>query len=695
MKRSWSLLLLTALLTACSGGGGNGDPSSNANLSSLTVNTAELVPAFSSGTLNYTATVANSVASVTVTPTTQVSQSSVTVDGVAVVTGDESQAIDLIVGDTSISTLVTAEAGNQRDYRVVITRLPPPDDNAALADLALSVSELDQLFDPNLFDYTASAGYFGASTRILATPEDPAATVVLEGKSPLDPATPSEPQLLTIGSNDLAVVVTAEDGTTTQAYQVTVERGTLDAVVQEAYIKASNPDPDNFATSLAARADTLIAGAPFEASAAIGIDGNQADNSLVDAGAAYIFGRDGGNWSQSAYVKASNTDPGDVFGISVAVADGLVAVGASGEQSRSRGVNGVQSDNSGNAIGAAYLFASDAAGAWQQTDYVKASNPDSGDRFGGALALTDGVLAVGARFEQSAATGINGSQTDDSLSNAGATYLFTYTNDRWQQAAYVKASNTNAGDEFGGAISLSTETLAIGASGENSRAVGVDGDQSDNGAADSGAVYLFAVDAGSLTQSAYVKASNSESGDRFGAAVSVDANLLAVGAPGEDSASSGVDGDQSDNSLLNAGAVYVFERDDNGDWRQVAYLKASNPGLQEAFGAALELRGNLLVVGAVGEGSASIGINGDERDESATNSGAAYVFEQDEDGVWEQVAYVKASNTNSGDAFGFAVSIARDSVVAGAPGEQSSSAGTNGVETDNSIDGAGAIYIVR
>jgi hypothetical protein len=695
MKRSWSLLLLTALMTACGGGGGNGDPSSNANLSSLIINTADLVPAFSSGTLNYTATVANSVSTVTVTPTTQVSLSSVTVDGVAVASGVESQAIDLVVGDTSVSTLVTAEAGNQRDYRVVITRLPPPGDNAALAELALSVSELDQLFEPNLFDYTASAGFFGASTRVLATPEDAAATVQLEGRIPLVPATPSEPLPLTTGSNDLDIVVTAEDGTTTQAYQVTVERAILDAVDQEAYIKASNPDPDNFAASLAAQADTLIAGAPLEASAAIGIDGDQADNSFFEAGAAYIYARDGVNWSQRAYVKASNTDSGDVFGISVALGERLVAIGASGEQSRAAGINGVQSDNSGNAIGAVYLFAPDAAGVWQQTDYVKASNPDSGDRFGGALALTDSGLAVGARFEQSAATGINGNQTDDSLSNAGAAYLFTNSNGGWQQAAYVKASNTDAGDEFGGAIALSAETLAIGASGENSGAVGVGGDQSDNSAADSGAVYLFTVDAGSLSQSAYVKASNTDSGDRFGAAVSVDADLLAVGAPGEDSASSGVDGDQSDNSLLNTGAVYIFERDADGDWRQEAYLKASNPGLQEGFGAALELRGNLLVVGAVGEGSASTGINGDETDESAPNSGAAYVFERDEDGTWEQIAYVKASNTDQQDGFGFAVSIARDSVVAGAPGEQSRSAGVNGVETDNSIDGAGAIYVLR
>jgi hypothetical protein len=177
--------------------------------------------------------------------------------------------------------------------------------------------------------------------------------------------------------------------------------------------------------------------------------------------------------------------------------------------------------------------------------------------------------------------------------------------------------------------------------------------------------------------------------------VSLDDNLLAVGAPGEDSAAGGVNGNQGDNSLLNSGAVYLFERDSNDRWSQVAYIKASNPGLDEAFGAAVALQGDQLVVGAVGEGSNATGINGDQTDESKPGSGAAYVFERDTGGVWSQSAYVKASNTDSQDRFGKALAILRDSVIASAPGEQSGSAGVNGDESDNSINGAGAVYIVR
>jgi hypothetical protein len=330
----------------------------------------------------------------------------------------------------------------------------------------------------------------------------------------------------------------------------------------------------------------------------------------------------------------------------------------------------VQTDNGGRNVGAVYLFAADTAGTLRQTSYVKASNPDSGDRFGGRTALADRVLAVASRFEQSAATGINGNQNDNSLTSAGAVYVFAENSGTWQQAAYVKASNTDAVDEFGSSVALTTATLAAGAIGEDSGATGIAGDESDNSEVDSGAVYLYAVNGGTLSQTDYVKASNTDAGDRFGAAVSIDADVLVVGAPGEDSAASGVDGDQADNSLLDAGAAYVFEQDTNGSWSQSAYLKASNPGLSDAFGGAVVVRGSLIVVGATGEDSSSTGINSTENDESAPNSGAAYVFERQDSGTWRQTAYLKASNTDSEDRFGFAL-------------------------TDNSIDGAGAVYVLR
>jgi len=91
---------------------------------------------------------------------------------------------------------------------------------------------------------------------------------------------------------------------------------------------------------------------------------------------------------------------------------------------------------------------------------------------------------VGARGEDSAATGINGDQADNSVSFAGAVYVFTRSGSTWSQLSYIKASNTEATDELG-------STLAVGARGEDSAATGINGDQADNSAQDAGAVYLY------------------------------------------------------------------------------------------------------------------------------------------------------------------------------------------------------------
>ena len=90
----------------------------------------------------------------------------------------------------------------------------------------------------------------------------------------------------------------------------------------QAYVKASNTSAkDAFGNAIALSADggTLAVGATGEASAATGIGGNQGDNNAASAGAAYVFIRTGTVWSQQAYVKASNTDPGDVFGVTIAL----------------------------------------------------------------------------------------------------------------------------------------------------------------------------------------------------------------------------------------------------------------------------------------------------------------------------------------------------------------------------------------
>jgi len=189
--------------------------------------------------------------------------------------------------------------------------------------------------------------------------------------------------------------------------------------------------------------------------------------------------------------------------------------------------------------------------------YLKASNTDADDNFGYSVALSGDTLAVGAYVEDSAARGVSGDQTSNAATNSGAVYVFVRSGTTWIQQAYLKASNTEASDNFGSSVALSGDTLAIGAFGEDSAATGVGGDQASNAAADSGAVYVFVRSGTTWTQQAYLKASNTGGADFFGISVGLSGDTLIVGARLEDSASTGVGGDQTSNAAVDSGAVFV------------------------------------------------------------------------------------------------------------------------------------------
>src|SRR5262249_1835125 len=162
---------------------------------------------------------------------------------------------------------------------------------------------------------------------------------------------------------------------------------------------------------------------------------------------------------------------------------------------------------------------------------------------------------VGAPGEASAAIGVNGNQADNSAYAAGAVYVFVRTGTSWTQQAYLKASNTGAGDKFDYSVSLSGNTLAVGAPVEATAATGA---YADTSARSAGAVYPFVRTGTSWPQQAYLKASNTGAGDQFGYSALLSAHPISVGAPGEASAATGVNGNQADNSAIVAGAVYVF-----------------------------------------------------------------------------------------------------------------------------------------
>jgi hypothetical protein len=197
----------------------------------------------------------------------------------------------------------------------------------------------------------------------------------------------------------------------------------------------------------------------------------------------------------------------------------------------------------------------------------------------------------------------------------------------------------------------------------------------------------------------YIKASNTDASDYFGYSVSIsnDGSRLAVGAYREDSNATGINGDETNNSASSSGAVYVFSRT-GSTWVQEAYIKASNTGGNDYFGYSVSISndGSRLAVGAYQEASNARGINGDETDNSKSSSGAVYVFNRTGT-TWSQIKYIKASNTDASDYFGYSVSISGDTTYlsVGANNEASNATGINGNQTDNSKSSSGAVYVIN
>lgn len=333
------------------------------------------------------------------------------------------------------------------------------------------------------------------------------------------------------------------------------------------------------------------------------------------SGAVQILVRKENGWVQQALLKNSNAEQGDAFGTSIALStDGnTIVVGAIGEDSQAKGVNGNQADNS------CYY-------------------PDGGGLYVLDLACED------AYFER---YGLNN----------GAVYVFTRANAAWTQEAYLKPATTFFTTLFGSSVDISGDgnTLVVGAKGDTTDSV----DTSNKDAIDkakvqevakqlgSGSAYVFGRSGTTWSQQAYLKPSTITLAGEFGGDVSVshDGNTIAVGSYREASNSKGVNGDQGDASAEGAGAVFVFTRS-NSVWAQQSYVKASNTEKNDRFGLNVDLSGDgkTLAVGAhreSGRGYASASsissasssstssvADGelDQNDNSAEVSGAVYLF---------------------------------------------------------------------
>jgi hypothetical protein len=346
----------------------------------------------------------------------------------------------------------------------------------------------------------------------------------------------------------------------------------------EGTLVASDSIPGDYqGWSVSVSGDTAIVGA-YRKSSSIG----------VQTGAAYVFTRSGDFWSQQAKLTPGDAAASDYFGSSVAI-DGNTAI--------------VGTWRKNNYIGAAYVFVRSGS-VWNQQAKLMASDGASGDDFGWAVSISGDTVVVGAYNKNNM---------------TGAAYVFVRDGSIWNQQVKLAANDGAANDAFGYSVSVGGDTAVVGAWRKNDF---------------SGAAYVFMRSGTSWAQQAKLVARDGEANDLFGFSVSVHGEMAVMGAYGKNN---------------NTGAAYIFRRNGSA-WTQQAKITASDGAGTDAFGWSVSLNNDIVAVGAVGKNN---------------NTGAVYVFRRI--GTrWSQQARLIAGDGSTGDAFGWSVSVNGETVVAGA-----------------------------
>jgi uncharacterized repeat protein (TIGR01451 family) len=312
---------------------------------------------------------------------------------------------------------------------------------------------------------------------------------------------------------------------------------------------------------------------------------------------------DDGKWTCGSKLKPDDQTKGE-FGKAVALDDTWLAVGAPG-------ANGPRAGNSG----LVYVYRR-VDGAWAPSQKLSASDAAPGDGFGATLALSGDTLLVGAP-----------NVVGNAGSLSGAVYIFHRNGDTWTQGQKLTADDARAFDSFGFSLAIDSNTVVIGAPFHD----GVGGN--------SGAAYVFEWNGNTWGQTARLTASDAAAGDEFGSAVAVQGDTLAVGARRHDV-----------NGMIDAGSVYVYERQETG-WKNMDPLPGAAAG--DLFGTAVSMSGGKLLIGAMLH-------NG-----SGSESGAAYLYQRSAAGPWIQDGD-PILGAAAGDRLGQAVAVDGSTRLAGA-----------------------------
>ena len=446
----------------------------------------------------------------------------------------------------------------------------------------------------------------GTPTVITLVANDPEGipitwSYVVSSGSLEDTTVTNEGAVFTITPGEIAatfdLTFTASDGvnidTSVSTFSLSFEANWA-ASTQQAKIQPNDPVAQGFGYSVIDSAvsisgDYAIVGAPSE------------DTGGTNAGAAYIFTRDGTTWTQQAKIQASDAKAGLIFGSAVAIDGDTVVVGA---------------DNGHPTLsyaGALYVFTRSGT-TWTQQAKLVASDAIASDVLGSSgVSISGDTIAVGARGR------------DEYGNDSGAVYVFTRSGTTWTQQAKLlnpDAANTaNANDNLGISVDIDSDTIVAGAPGAEVK----------------GALYVYTRSGTTWTQQARIESTDLGSQDQFGVSVSISGDTIVAGANREDTGGN------------NAGAAYIFTRDGTA-WTQQAKIQASAASASAEFGISTAIDGDIVIVGAANEN-----IDG-------SVAGGAYIFARDGT-TWTQQARIVSTDLQAGHRFGNSVAIDVDSLT--------------------------------
>lgn len=368
------------------------------------------------------------------------------------------------------------------------------------------------------------------------------------------------------------------------------------------------------------------------------------------------------------------------YHLTFAIDGDTLVIGVPAEDSGATGINPDPNSSTKLDSGAVFIYERDGAGAWQKTTYIKAPTSDEYDYFGSRIAIDGDTLVVAAQGESSAAAGSNGDQSDNSLTDAGAVYIYQRTAGVWQLQTYLKPDAPQAGAIFGNALGLKDGVLVVGSSLFDLQ-TNPEPSATPVNYPDSGAVYVFRYASGSWNQEARLHSPYLGDIKQFGFSLTLDTDTIAIGIPTESRIHAAYP-DSVGNRWSASGAVSIYSYQDNA-WSLQSYLKPETLIRGGAFGHALALEGDLLLVGSPGHSEIS-----------TSRMGEVYAFKR-VGATWQQQQRISSPDRETDGYFGRSLSLKNGVAIIASWGDRSGESGLHGNPYGSMFGAAGALFVYR